>query len=897
MTTLPSGTVTFLFTDIEGSTRLVAELGDRYEQVLADHHRLLRQVWAAHGGSEVRTAGDSFFVAFPSAPAAVAAVTEAQHAIEGHAWPAGYPVRVRMGLHTGEAPLSGDDYGGLEVHRAARVAATGHGGQVVLSEATRVLAEAHLPDGVSLRDLGAHRLKDLLAPEPLWQLVIGGLAADFPPLKTLERHPHQLPLMPTSFLGREAEIGRLGELLEANRLVTLTGPGGTGKTRLALQAAAEHIERFGDGAFFVGLAALSDPDLVMSAIAGSLGLRESSGRSLTESVTEYLADKTLLLVVDNLEHLPAAAPRISELLAAAPELRVLATSRAPLHLQGEQEYPVPSLGLPQPGERDPGRLAETESVALFTERATLVDPAFTLTERNAPAVAALVTRLDGLPLAIELAAARVKLLSPGAILARLERRLPALAQGAADAPARQRTLAATIAWSHDLLTPAEQALFRRFSVFAGGATLEALEAVADPGGELGDSLELVASLVDHSLLRRIEQPDGTSRLRMLTVLREDAERRLDEAGETALLRERHVRWCLALAEEAEPELTGPDQVAWLDRLETEHDNLRAALAWAHEGGEGDDERAARAEVGLRIAGAIRLFWEVHGHLREGLRWLVAIQGISDGVAHGVLAKAVNAAGVLAWRQGDFTVARDSLEHAVSLRRQIGDPLGVAKATNNLALVSRDAGDFGQAESLYRESLAAFRAAGDELRSSWVLGNVGTLKFMQGDYPEAARLLTESLAMGRALADTHGVAMALVTLAVVQLEQGDATACGTSLKQAAESPDLLRTDQSLLTSFLDAVGELAAARGAPTNAIRLMAAASCLRASIDLAVTEFDDRRRSEILTAIRGCVAQSESNAAWDDGARWDAATSLGQALAALAEPIYAKETQCWPKD
>ncbi|MCA1678995.1 MAG: adenylate/guanylate cyclase domain-containing protein, partial [Actinobacteria bacterium] len=471
----------------------------------AEHRRLLRTAFAEHCGCEVDTQGDAFFYAFPRAHDAVAGAVAAQRALAAHAWPEGLALRVRIGIHTGEPTATGEGYVGIDVHRAARVMSAGHGGQVLLTQSTRDLLPEKLSDAVSLRDLGEHRLKDLTHPQRIYQLAIPGLENDFPALKTLEARPTNLPIQPTPLIGREQQVTEAVSLVrrEGIRLVTLTGAGGTGKTRLALQVAAELLGDFEDGVFFVDLAPITDPQLFVPTVARTLSVRERPGESLSETLKDYLRDKKLLLVFDNFEQLLDAGPAVSALLAGAPHLKALVTSRAPLHVSGEHEYSVPPLAVPDLIRSEPpARLAAYEAVQLFLERAQAVKPEFELTSENAPAVAEICARLDGLPLAIELGAARVRILSPQALLGRLSQRLALLTGGARDAPARQRTLRDTIEWSYGLLNASEQRLFARLSVFLGGRTIDAAEAVCDPAVDLGAAVfEGLASLVEKSLLR------------------------------------------------------------------------------------------------------------------------------------------------------------------------------------------------------------------------------------------------------------------------------------------------------------------------------------------------------------------------------------------------------------
>ena len=514
---LPRGTVTFLFTDIESSTRLMHEMGDRYPAAQTAHHEMLRAAFQSNEGHELRTEGDSFFCVFASAIDACQAAATAQRSLAAYEWENGQALRVRMGLHTGEAPLVGNEYIGLDVHQAARVAGAAHGGQVVISDTTRGLVEGNLKPGLRLRDLGTHRLKDLAQPERLYQLVIEGLQETFPALRTLDATQNNLPMQMTSFVGRGAEVAEGKRLMQNTRLLTLTGPGGIGKTRLSLQIAADSAQQFGAGVYFVPLSAVRDPELIASAVAQVLGVPVSGSRTPIESVVEHLHDKTILLVLDNFEQLlPAGAPAATQLLQAGPGVKLLVSSRSVLHVYGEQEFAVEPLGLPD-RKAHPGldALRQYEAVKLFIERAVAVKPDFTATNENAPAIAGICERVDGLPLAIELAAARVKLFSPQALLTRLETSLSALGSGARDLPGRQQTLRGAIDWSYEMLDVNQKRLLGRFSVFARGASVEQAELVCGPADEVGgDVLSGLDELADQSLVRR--QPDYSEpRLLML----------------------------------------------------------------------------------------------------------------------------------------------------------------------------------------------------------------------------------------------------------------------------------------------------------------------------------------------------------------------------------------------
>jgi predicted ATPase/class 3 adenylate cyclase len=576
---LPTGTVTFLFSDIEGSTRLLQELRDGYVDLLQRHHRILRDVIQDHDGAEISAEGDSFFVVFTSPLEAVQAAAQIQRSLADHPFP--QPVRVRMGLHTGQGQLGAGDYVGIDVHRAARIGAAGHGGQVLISDATRALVEPDLPANLTVRDLGPHRLKDLAHPERLYQLLVQGLPSEFPPLKSLDARPNNLPLQLTRFIGRQEQVAEIRRrLLNGARLLTLTGPGGTGKTRLALEVAAETLTAFEDGAWFVDLAPITDSTLVISTIAEILGVKEKPGRPLQDALETTLKDRAMLVVLDNFEQVVDAGAAVERLLQAAPRLKVLVTSRAVLHRYGEQEFPVPPLDLPDPGNLpDLASLTRSEAIGLFIERAAAVKPDFALTKDNASSVAEITARLDGLPLAIELAASRVKVLSPQAIVERLGRGSPLLISRVPDAPVRQRTLRGAIEWSYELLKEDERLLFEQISVFQGGGTLEAIESVCSPAPD-SDALEGLASLVDNSLLRQVEAEDGEPRFVMLKTIKEYAAERLDDLPDwSAATRRAHAAYFADFAQRQWEHLTGLRREAALAAMAADIENLR--MAWRY----------------------------------------------------------------------------------------------------------------------------------------------------------------------------------------------------------------------------------------------------------------------------------------------------------------------------
>jgi predicted ATPase/DNA-binding SARP family transcriptional activator/uncharacterized protein HemY len=640
----------------------------------------------------------------------------------------------------------------------------------------------------------------------------------FPALPRLSDFPHNLPLQLTRFLGRERELAAVKELLATHRLVTLTGVGGGGKTRLALQVAADRLSSFTDGVWLVELAPVRDPALVLPAAAAVFGVREQPGRPLLASLTAFLQPKNLLLVLDNCEQVLAAAPQVLELLAGAPQVTVLATSRAPLHLQGEQEYPVPPLEVPGPRHLPPVEtLSQVAAVALFLQQAQAVQPEFALTEENAAAVAAICRRLEGLPLAIELAAARVKLFSPAALLSRLEQRLKLLTGGARDRPARHQTLRAAIAWSYDLLTAEEKALFGRLCVFVGGCTLAAAEAVcADcgvrsaecglktdllqirtPGAALRNEavLDGVAALVDQSLLKQEEQADGEPRFMMLETIREFGRECLEQSGEAELARLRHRDYFLGLAEQAEPELQGQGVGEWLARPEAEHDNLRAALAWCTERGE--------AEAGLRLGAALWRFWMVRGHLTEGRERLMHLLSLPGAAARTVVrARALHGAGLLTLRQGDYAAARALLEESLVISRELDDAWGIAWSLNNLGNVASLQGEYEAARALLEEGLAIFRELADQEGVTVSLCDLGRMAIRQQDYEAARALLEQSLTLSRELGNHRVIALSLGALGTVAGEQGEDEAARALLEESLAIFRELGDQQGIAWSLYD-----------------------------------------------------------------------------------------------
>jgi predicted ATPase/class 3 adenylate cyclase len=817
---LPVGTVTFLFTDVEGSTTLLHELGAaEYAKALAEHRRVLREAFNAHGGVEVDTQGDAFFVAFPTAPGALAAAARALAGLVAG------PIQVRIGIHTGTPHLAEESYVGVDVHRAARIAACGHGGQVLVSAATAALVGAE-----GLRDLGDHRLKDLSAPERIYQL--GG--DDFPPVKSLYRT--NLPIPATPFLGRERELNEVLDLLSRDqmRLLTLSGPGGTGKTRLGLQAAAEAADRYPDGIFWVPLAPLRDPELVLRIAGQALGAKDG--------LAEHIADKTMLLLFDNFEHVVGAADGLVELLGSCPNLLVLVTSRELLRVPGEQAYPVPPLE-PEDG---------TE---LFLARAREADPEFDAMG----AVPELCARLEQLPLALELAAARVRVLSPEQLVGRLSKRLDLLKAGRGVDP-RQQTLRATIEWSHDLLDKDEQRLFARLAVFRGGCTLESAEEVCHA------DLDTLQSLVDKSLVRVRE----TDRFWMLETIREYATERLEASGEADELRRRHAEHFLALAEEAEPYAREVD-AAWLDRLDREADNLRAALDWL--------EASEETQLVLRLAGALMDYWGTKGHMGEGRRRLedALAADVSPTAAR---AKALNAAADMAIGHGDAAATRLRAEQALALHRQLGDGWGTAASLFLLAHAAADDQDYETARQLWEESLRLFHEAGDSFHSLLATRMLAWAYDELGEPDRARRLKEDVLEQARAAEDKHVQVHALEALAHSAAE-GQADEAASLLKEAYE------LNRELGDRFREAVlvcrfARVLAFAGRAETAARVLATGETLYEEMGASPMGWLKRANDEALTLIRAEVDDAAFTEACEQGRTLTAEEAVALALDSL---------------
>jgi predicted ATPase/class 3 adenylate cyclase len=821
MPELPRGTVTFLFTDIEGSTRLLQELGDGYAEALAEHRLLLRGAFQRHGGVEVDTQGDAFFVAFARAADAVAAAEDGQRALEDGR------VRVRMGVHTGEPLLTEEGYVGLDVHRTARIAAAGHGGQVLVSQATREL----LGDSPGLRDLGEHRLKDLSAPQRLYQVGDGA----FPPLRALNET--NLPQQPTSFIGRERELAEVVELVRSSRLVTLTGPGGSGKTRLALHAAAELVDDFDDGVWFVPLAPVEAADLVAPTIAKALGARDD--------LEAHLRGKQALLLLDNFEHLLEAAPAVGGLVATAESVKVLATSRARLSLGAELEFRVPML-------------AVDDAVSLFEERARALSPSF---EPDVE-VHEICDRLDGLPLAIELAAARARILTPAQILERLTSRLDLLTGGVRDAPERQRTLRSTIEWSYELLEEGERMLFARLAVFGGSVSLDAAEEV------VAADLDTVSSLVDKSLLRET----GRGRFFMLETLKEFAAERLRESGDADRFRLRHAEWALALAERASPHLEGrADQTVWLDALEPERDNLRIASATLRELG--------RSADALRLGTALWRLWLMRGPISEGKR-LVELALESDAAGPSALrARALGCLGGFRHATGDWPGAAEAHEKALGMSRQIGDRREEARALLGVGAAASAQGELELARRHVEAGVKLAREEGDLRTTAAAASMLGVMALHDRDYLRARSLFEESTAaIG---GEEFGTVVNLGNLALVAFRLGDLPEASAKIRENLIL-SLQLHDQLSTMHGLEVLAAVLAARGDIALAAQVLGSSAALRETGGLSLQELEAELHDETEELVRTQLGAEDFQRELDEGSETEIGDLIGKSIARL---------------
>jgi predicted ATPase/class 3 adenylate cyclase len=915
------GTTTILFTDIEGSTRLWESEPERMSQALARHDAIARAAVEDNRGIVVKTTGDGMYAAFADPADGLNASLTLQRSLRDPAVTSGIPLLVRCGLHLGTVERRDNDFFGPPVNRTARIMGAAHGGQILLSQAVVDRLGSRLPAEVTLRDLGGIRLKDLTAPEHVYQIVHPQLRQEFPALRSLETIPNNLPQQLTSFVGREREIAEAEGLLKSTRLLTLLGMGGLGKTRLSLQVAADALDDCPDGAWFVDLAPIRDPSLVQGELARTLGVQEEAGRSLMQTLCAHVRQRKLLIIFDNCEHLVSVCAELANaLLRAGPEVRIIATSREALRVPGEQTYPVMPLAVP---DREAGleALAKSDAVQLFVDRARLHKPSFSLTEREAPAVAELCARLEGIPLALELAAARIRTLTVADINIRLRDRFKLLTGGGRVLLERQQTLRALVDWSYDLLDPHERLLFDRLSVFAGGFELPASEAVC--GSEPltpEDVLDLLSSLVDKSLVMAEESGDS-SRYRTLETIRDYAREKLVERGELLPTATRHCDHFLTMAKAANREIRGPHQAEWTQRVEAEHDNLRAAIALSLEG-HVDPVLSVKFEVGLMI------FWMLRGYSTEGRKYVRASLALpavlASDVAH---AHALYVGAALANSQSDHAEAARMLEKCLVLRRGIGNPVDIAATLSTLSLVRLQAGDATSAREGEEEALGIFRELGDRVGEAIGLLHLGQIgvhvaddarareQFEQclviahdlkhyelesecermlgeialeaGDIPGARARFARSLEVCQGAGDKRDAATSLWWTGKADVAAGDFDSAHTRLDAALRALQAFEMNAEVL-GCLEDHAFLARARGRADDATRLYAAAASQRQRLNLTRPPRDEQRWRDQLSATRRDLGDAAFDAAWSEGREWELKEAIRRTLAVKPPTVTA---------
>jgi predicted ATPase/class 3 adenylate cyclase len=856
---------TFLFTDIERSSELWETHPQAMGRALAQHDSLLRDVFQEHGGHIFKTVGDAFCVAYPNTRDTVNAAVATQRALAATAWEETGPLRVRMAVHQGEAELRDNDYFGPTLNRVARVLAVGHGGQTLLTHVAAESVRETLPSEIALRDLGERRLKDLRQPERIFQLVVHDLPDNFPPLRSLEVLPNNLPAQVTSFVGREREMAEIKRLFPTTRLLTLTGPGGTGKTRLSIQIAADLLDQFPHGVWLVELSTVSDPALIPEAMINAVGIREVPDRSSMATLVEALRTRQLLLVIDNCEHLIAdCAQIVSTLLRNCPQVKVIASSREALNIEGETIWALSPLSTPDFHRDEPlldaNQIAQLEAVQLFVERATAVRPEFRLTSENSTLVAKICWRLDGLPLAIELAAARVKLLPLAQILERLDDRFRLLTGGSRAALPRQQTLGALIDWSYDLLSDPERILFRRLSVFVGGRTLEMAEAVcAVDGLAHRDIFDLLNSLADKSLLVVETAPSGETRYTMLESIWDYADDKLTQYGEGALFRRRHLEFFVAFAQKAEPHLFGPDQKEWLDRLAQEQPNLNRALHTSM-------DEPAMIEPGLRVAGALTRYWEVRSYLTEGYEQFQELLARADGsVPPAVRAKAELGAARLSWAQDRDEEAMRHYRAAQALYETLGMKTEVALIEAYLGFTERNEGNNPQAKIHFEKARALGKALGSERVVSTALNGIGSVLASEGDFAQARLLKERCIESFQKMGDRWIVSVATGSLAKACFAAGDLKASRRYITEALAITRDLGNNWSVPYA-IEAIADICAEENEVAKAVRLYGAASAHRESLALAFSPTEQISYQAAMERLRQAIPAQQFEEEWKKG-------------------------------
>lgn len=883
-TDLPSGHVALLMTDIEGSTRLLHKLGaEGYARAQAEHRDVLREAFRNNGGVEVDTQGDAFFYAFPDTAGCALGAAAGTRALAGFPFSHGEAIKVRMGMHAGEPQPTEEGYVGLVVNLAARVAAIGHGGQVLLSSAAAGEAAAALEQaGINLRDLGEHRLKDIEAPEHLHQLVIPELPADFPPPRSAQSRPSNLPVPLTPFIGRAKEVAEVRDLLSnpQARAVTLLGPGGTGKTRLSLRVAEEVIHTLPDGAFFVALAAIRDPALVLPTIASALEVKEDPGRPLLEALKEHLAERSLLLVMDNFEQVSQAARDIGQLQAASPGLKILTSSRQPLRLSGERVYPVPPLGLPDPNDPldDLAAVAAHEAVRLFVERAQGAQWDFELTEENVTDVVEICRKLDALPLAIELATARLYAMSTRDLNKALKNRMAVLTGGSADLLDHQQTLKDLVAWSYDLLDEREQVLWRRLAIFDGGAPLPAVAAVCDPDDEYLFPLDL-DGLVNKSLLTLSFDGSGledeendlpmSQRVNMLQTLRDYAVVQLKQSGEMAELADRHARWFAAYAGKAAPSLRGADASGWFSRLDADETNFRNVMTWGLE-----HDTSLSAET----AGVLWFHWYQRGKFSEGRDWLE--RTTATDAPDAAKARCLLGLANLERIQNNAAEARQHCEAALAAFEAAGDAEGLADALSQLGTILQYLGEFEEAEARVTAAVDKLRELGSRGRLSFSLVVLGALKQRREQLDEALAHYQEGLALGRELADANYIATGLVNVGEVQAIQGNLDEAAVNVRESLKLFNALGV-RNAIAYCLEMLADIDLERERFGEAARFFGAADRLREVLNAPVESFNQARYEADLARARAGAGDSAFEASFAEGRSMRLEEVITQAQAA----------------
>ena len=868
-----SAFATFLFTDIEGSTRLWDEQPERMKSALARHDAIARDAVESHGGHVVKMTGDGVHAVFDDPLDAIQAVLQMQFALTEPQPANGLQLRVRCGLHAGISERRDNDYFGTVVNRAARIMGSAHGGQVLLSDAVATLVGEHHPAGFELRDLGRVRLRDLASPERVYQLLHPKLRAEFPPLRSLEATPNNLPQQVTSFVGRERELAQARDLLSRGRLLTLLGVGGLGKSRLSLQIAAEMLDAFPDGVWLVELASIADERLVPLSVASALGVKEESGHPVQDALVKHVAQRQILIILDNCEHLIDACAHLAKaLLQAGAQVRILTTSREPLRIAGETTLQLPTLSLPDDPSPSLSALRDVDAIRLFVDRATAADPAFHLDEHNAAPVTEVCRRLDGIPLAIELAAARVRVLPVDRIAARLNDRFKLLTEGDRTALKRQQTLRARIDWSHDLLTPGERALFRRLSVFAGGWSLEAAEAVGG-GGDVddGDVLDLLTRLVEKSLVA--PEADGT-RYHFLETIREYAAEQLRDSGEEEDVRMRHLEWYLALFEAGRPNLIGPEQATWLARFDMERENLFAAHRYC-------DSAPGGGELGMRLISAVRRYWFDRGLLGLGYRTTMeALARPSAQAQTPARAAVLNDAGQIAAYMGLYAEAQAHLVASLAVARALGDRQRIAYLLQPLGLACMGIGDLAAAHEYLEEALVMARESGDAREIAAALNSLAQIARMEGDLETAEPLYREVLEIGRDMPDV--AAFSLLNLAMVAIGRDSSDRAREMLLEViaiCDELDLKPTGQSVM----EVSSGLAASRGEWEHAARFFGAAERQAAVSGMHRDPTDEAFLLPLIRKARAALDSSTYIAAETAGRALDYASAMAAVRTWLA--------------